>query len=203
MAAGTRAALAAVPADRRAAVHLAFTAHSIPAAMAAASRYEEQLGEACRLVAERLDRAYPWRLVFQSRSGPPTQPWLEPDICDHLRGLKEEGVRDVVVAPVGFISDHMEVLYDLDTEARALCDKIDLNMVRAATVSAHPSFVRMIREMMLERMTPDAPRRFLGQRGPVADVCAVDCCLMGAGRPVTTEATQRAPDVSAELTERA
>ena len=95
-----------------------------------------------------------WRLVFQSRSGPPTQPWLEPDICDYLAELKEAGTEDVVIAPIGFISDHMEVLYDLDTEARALCEKIDLNMVRAATVGTHPTFISMIRELILERMNP-------------------------------------------------
>ena len=161
---------------------MAFTAHSVPAAMAAGSDYERQLLETCRLVAEGAG-AGRWRLVFQSRSGPPTQAWLEPDICDHLRALKAEGVGDVVVAPVGFISDHMEVLYDLDTEARQVSEEIGLNMIRAATVGTHPDFVRMIRELILERLSPGVPRRALGALGPSHDVCPADCCLSGMTRP--------------------
>lgn len=184
-----RSALEQIPAGRRSNTQIAFTAHSIPLTMATGCDYQAQLLETCRLIALQLQHER-WRLVFQSRSGPPSQPWLEPDICDYLSQLKDEGAQDVVIAPVGFISDHMEVLYDLDTEARALCYKINLNMVRAATVGAHPSFVRMIRELVLERMTPDAPRRFLGERGPVPDACAIDCCLMNAGRPVASEATR-------------
>ena len=177
-----RAALAEIPEERRAAARVAFTAHSIPEAMAAGCEYERQLLETCRLVAEGAGRAS-WRLVFQSRSGPPTQPWLEPDICDHLRALKDEGVADVVVAPVGFISDHMEVLYDLDTEARQVSEETGLNMIRAATVGTHPEFVRMIRELILERLDPTVPRRSLGTFGPSPDVCPVDCCLSGMTRP--------------------
>ncbi|HEX8162472.1 MAG TPA: ferrochelatase [Pyrinomonadaceae bacterium] len=173
-----RAALDQVPAGRRDAARVAFTAHSIPSAMAAGCDYEPQLLETCRLVAEGagVDR---WRLVFQSRSGSPMQPWLGPDICDHLRALKNEGATDVVVAPVGFISDHMEVLYDLDTEARAVAAEIGVNMIRAATVGTHPAFVSMIREIILER-TDGAPRRALGTHGARQDACAVDCCLPGA-----------------------
>lgn len=186
-----RAALAQIPAERRAATQIAFTAHSIPLTMAANCDYQAQLMETCCLIAESLPHKH-WRLVFQSRSGPPTQAWLEPDICDYLAELKQSGTQDVIIAPVGFISDHMEVLYDLDTEARALCDRIDLNMVRAATVGTHPTFVKMVRELIIERMSAEAPRRFLGERGPVHDVCPADCCLMGAGRPVAGEA-MRAP----------
>ncbi|HEY0378801.1 MAG TPA: ferrochelatase [Pyrinomonadaceae bacterium] len=174
-----RAALAEIPSGRRGRARLAFTAHSIPLSMAAGCDYETQLLETCRLVAEGASHEC-WRLVFQSRSGPPSQPWLGPDILDYLRELKEAGTEDVVVAPVGFISDHLEVLYDLDTEARALCQNLGLNMVRAATVGAHLTFVKMIRELVLERLTPDAPRRFLGTRGPSHDVCPADCCLAGA-----------------------
>ena len=112
------AALESIPAARRGTVRLAFTAHSIPSAMAGNCRYEEQLQETCRLVAEAVDVAPDrWRLVYQSRSGRPTDPWLGPDIGDHLDALHAEGVRDVVVQPVGFLSDHLEVLYDLDEEA--------------------------------------------------------------------------------------
>src|ERR671917_702826 len=137
-----RAALGQIPEGRRASERVAFTAHSIPSAMAAGCDYERQLLETSRLVAEGAGAAR-WRLVFQSRSGPPTQPWLEPDICDHLRELKRAGARDVVVAPVGFISDHMEVLYDLDTEARQVSAELGLNFVRAGTVGTHPAFVSM------------------------------------------------------------
>jgi ferrochelatase len=181
-----QAALSRIPYERRGRAQIAFTAHSIPLSMTAGCDYQAQLLETCRLVAEGL-RHEDWRLVFQSRSGPPLQPWLEPDICDHLTELKEAGVEDVVIAPVGFISDHMEVLYDLDTEARALSERIGLNMIRAATVGAHPAFVKMIRELILERTTPDAVRRFLGTRGASHDVCPADCCLKGEAKPVANQ----------------
>ncbi len=115
-------------------------------------------------------------LVFQSRSGAPNQPWLEPDILDYLRSLPGRGVADVVIAPIGFISDHMEVLYDLDTEARELAAELKLNLVRAATVGTHPTFVRMIRELVEERMNPNLPKLSIGQFGPNHDVCPVNCC---------------------------
>jgi ferrochelatase len=178
-----RAALGRIPEERRAAAHVAFTAHSVPSAMAAGCDYERQLLETCRLVAGGAG-AVNWRLVFQSRSGPPTQPWLEPDICDHLRALQGEDVNDVIVAPVGFISDHMEVLYDLDTEARQLSEELGLRLVRAATVGTHPDFVRMIRELILERLDPAAPRKTLGMFPASHDVCPADCCLSsGTARP--------------------
>ncbi len=173
-----RAALAQIPDARRDQAAVAFTAHSIPVSMASGCDYEAQLRETARLVAERAGCARRWRLVFQSRSGPPTQAWLEPDICEHLRALKSEGAADVVVAPVGFISDHMEVLYDLDTEARQVADELGLNMLRAATVGTHPTFVRMIRELIVERFDASAPRRFLGSHGARADACAPDCCML-------------------------
>jgi ferrochelatase len=177
-----RAALGQIPEERRPSARVAFTAHSVPAGMAAGCDYERQLLETCRLVAEGAGAAA-WRLVFQSRSGPPTQAWLEPDICDHLRELKAGGVDDVVVAPVGFISDHMEVLYDLDTEARQLSEELGINMVRAATVGTHPEFVRMILELIRERLDPAVSRRALGTFAPSHDVCPVDCCLPGTSRP--------------------
>lgn len=171
-----RDALSRIPAERRREARVAFTAHSIPETMAAGCDYVEQLSETSRLVAEAAG-CERWRLVFQSRSGPPTQAWLEPDICDHLRELKAEGARDVVVSPVGFISDHMEVLYDLDTEARDLARELDLNMVRASTVGVHPDFVSMIRELVVERIDDAAPRSALGAFPPRQDACAADCCL--------------------------
>ena len=169
-----------IPQERRATARVAFTAHSIPKVMAAGCSYENQLGEVCRLVAENIGLQN-WSLVYQSRSGPPSQPWLEPDILAHLSDLKAEGIIDVVVAPVGFISDHMEVLYDLDTEARQHCETLGLSMIRAATVGTHPSFIRMIRELILERMGMETTRRSLGTSGPSHDVCPEDCCLPGGG----------------------
>lgn len=177
-----RSALAEIPPERRAAAHVAFTAHSIPVAMARHCRYEAQLEEAARLVAEAAG-ARRYRLVYQSRSGPPAVPWLEPDICDHLRELAADGVRDVVVSPLGFVSDHIEVLYDLDHEARAAADELGLAMVRAGTVGTHPAFVAMIRELIQERLDPSLPRRSLGRLGPGPDVCPPGCCLPGTGRP--------------------
>ena len=113
-----RHALAKLPEDQRETAHLIYTAHSIPMSMAQTSDYEKQLQETGRLVAEELGRT-DWRLVYQSRSGPASQPWLEPDILDHLRELKSRGnTTSVVIAPIGFVSDHMEIIFDLDTQAR-------------------------------------------------------------------------------------
>jgi ferrochelatase len=122
-----------------------------------------------------------WSLVFQSRSGPPSQPWLDPDIVDHLRALAAEGVEDVVVAPIGFTSDHVEVLYDLDLEAKSRALELGLNMVRAGTVGTHPRFVRMIRELVEERRSDAPVRVHLGARGPAPDVCPSGCCPGGRG----------------------
>ena len=175
-----RDALAALPAARRAASRLVFTAHSIPTAMAAGSDYVAQLHETCALVAEAVAHGN-WTLAYQSRSGPPQVPWLEPDILEHLDALRAEGARDVVVAPVGFVSDHMEVVYDLDTEARERAVALGLGFVRAGTAGTHPVFVRMIRELVEER-TGGGPRRGLGARGPRPDPCAADCCAPRASR---------------------
>jgi protoporphyrin/coproporphyrin ferrochelatase len=129
--------------------HVAFTAHSVPVSMADTSPYVGQLQESCSLIAFAL-KLSDWALVYQSRSGPPQVPWLEPDILDHIRAVHERGVRELVVAPVGFISDHMEVIYDLDTEAAAVCEQLGIRMVRAATVGTHPQFVQMIARLMTE-----------------------------------------------------
>jgi ferrochelatase len=123
-----------------------------------------------------------WSLAYQSRSGQPDEPWLEPDILDHLKALSDEGARDVVVAPIGFLSDHMEVVYDLDVQARARAEELGLAMARAATVGTDERFVAMIRELVLERAS-GAPRRFLGSRGPAPDVCPQACCLVARGDP--------------------
>ncbi len=193
MAERVRTATAQLPEPLRDQAHIIFTAHSIPLSMAQGCNYVKQLEEACRLVSAEVGRsglvsnelARPThRLVFQSRSGPATQPWLEPDILDYLRQVKQEQAAPaVVIAPIGFISDHMEVLYDLDTEALDLCQQLDLPMARAGTVGAHPAFISMIRELIVERMSADPVRLALGAFGPSHDVCPLDCCLMPR-RPV-------------------
>lgn len=167
--------------DRGDAPFVVFTAHSIPAAMAAGCDYEQQLRETCRLVAEQLALpASAWELVYQSRSGRPQDPWLEPDICDFIPELHARGVRDLIVSPIGFISDHMEVLFDLDTEARDVCIRLDMNMRRADTPGVHPRFIAMIRKLIQERLF-GARREAVGQYGPHHDLCPEDCCL--SGRP--------------------
>jgi protoporphyrin/coproporphyrin ferrochelatase len=170
-----REALTEIPASARDNVQLVYVAHSIPLSMASTSDYVQQLQEVRELVSARLGISHD-ALVYQSRSGAPGQPWLEPDILDYLREVKEKNLATaVVLAPISFISDHMEVLYDLDIEARQLCDSLSLPMARAQTVGVHPKFVAMIRELMLER-TNGAERRALGSLGPRHDTCAEDCC---------------------------
>ncbi|HUD98065.1 MAG TPA: ferrochelatase [Bryobacteraceae bacterium] len=175
MAERVRTSFECIPAERRAAAALAFSAHSVPVDMAETSRYVAQVEEACRLVAERAGHPS-YRLVYQSRSGAPGQPWLGPDVLEYLRELAAAGAtRDVVLAPIGFISDHMEVVYDLDTEARRSACELGLHMVRAETVGADSRFVAMIRELVLERIA-GAAKRALGEFGPNHDVCPEDCC---------------------------
>lgn len=168
-----------LPAERREDARLVFTAHSIPTTMARLCEYENQLRESCRLVASDLGHG-PWDLVFQSRSGRPSQPWLEPDVCDHLHSLADAGdVRDVVLVPIGFLTDHIEVLYDLDKEAGDVASQRGLNLVRAESVGCHPRFVRMIRELIVERTTSGTVRAATGKLGPCHDVCPSDCCPSG------------------------
>ena len=174
--ANVRTALGQIPEQRRAHSQLVFTAHSIPETMARNCEYKDQLTETGRLIAGELD-IKEWQLVFQSRSGSPGQPWLGPDVCDYLSELSGRGIVDVVVAPIGFVCDHMEVIYDLDLEARQLCDQTGLNMQRAATVGTHPAFLRMIRELIVERLDPTIAPRFLGDRQPA--LCRPDCCAKG------------------------
>jgi ferrochelatase len=159
-----------------------FTAHSIPVAMAATCEYQRQLGESCRLVAEAVAQGI-WRLVYQSRSGPPGQPWLEPDVGDALRELAAQGGKNVVVAPIGFISDHMEVLFDLDFEARQIAEQAGLKMARASTVGVHPRFVTMIRELIQERLSGSADRAAIGCLPASHEVCPPDCCKYEPRRP--------------------
>ncbi|MDA0816435.1 MAG: ferrochelatase [Planctomycetota bacterium] len=169
-------------------VAVLFTAHSIPLSMAETSRYVTQLKEASRLVAERAGVSN-WQLVYQSRSGPPTQPWLEPDVCDAIRERVEAGCRNVVVVPIGFISDHMEVLYDLDEEAATLCQELGVTMHRAATVGTDPEFVSMIRELIAERAWNLPERAAIGDLPASHDVCPLDCCAAPPRRPAAARPT--------------
>jgi protoporphyrin/coproporphyrin ferrochelatase len=171
-----RAALKQVPASAVENIQLVYTAHSIPISMANTSDYVRQLEEVRKLVSARLGINND-ALVYQSRSGAPGQPWLEPDILDYLREVKARNLASaVVLAPISFISDHMEVLYDLDVEARQLCDSLSLPLARAKTVDVHPQFIAMIRELIVERINSNAERRALGSIEARQDVCAEDCC---------------------------
>jgi len=171
------AALRQIPADRREAAKLIYTAHSIPLAMASKCAYEEQLREACRLVSEQVGRE-DWVLVYQSRSSGDCEPWLEPDIGDYLVRLHHAGkTSDVVIVPLGFVSENMEIVYDLDVEVASLCEHLGLHMVRAAVVSSHPRFITMIRQLILERIEAHPDRLAVGRFGPSPDVCPAECCL--------------------------
>ncbi|GII76402.1 putative ferrochelatase [Sphaerisporangium rufum] len=172
----TRQAIDRLPAEHRAGARLVFTAHSIPLSMAATAgpdggAYEEQLRATAALVAG--DR--PFDLVWQSRSGPPQVPWLEPDVCDHLAALRAAGTEAVVLVPIGFVSDHMEVVYDLDTEAAQVARDLGLHLTRAATAGTHPRFVSMVAELLAE---------------PEPAPCPAGCCPAPrprAARPAAAE----------------
>jgi ferrochelatase len=191
MAQRLRAALESLPQDRREAAEVVFTAHSIPVSMAKGCAYERQLREIIRLVAELAGAAHS-RLAWQSRSGPAHVPWLEPDILDELDRLHESGVKDVIVVPIGFISDHLEVLFDLDVEAQNRARELGMNMIRVATVGTDPVFIAMIRELIEERLQENPERRFLGELGASHDVCAVNCCQIGERRAIPQSAAERA-----------
>jgi ferrochelatase len=183
----TVAALASLPAPARDRADLVFSAHSIPAPMAAASgpgghAYEAQLTQAAGLIADRAG-ARSWRLAYQSRSGPPSQPWLGPDVNDALTELAEAGSAGVVLVPAGFISDHLEVRYDLDVEAAQTASRLGLPLARAATPATDPRFAKMISELVQERISGRAPRA-LGSGGPMLGCGPEGCC--GTGRPAGT-----------------
>lgn len=172
----TQAAVDLIPPDRQGTTRILYTGHSIPQSMSDNCAYEQQLEEVARLINERTG-FMPSQVVYQSRSGPPSEPWLFPDIKDYLRYLKESTrTTDVVVSPIGFISDHMEVVYDLDTEAKQLCEELGLNMIRAKTAGSNPRFLAMMRELILERIE-DTPRRRVGVISPWPDFCKPDCCI--------------------------
>ncbi|MFH8925516.1 ferrochelatase [Streptomyces pristinaespiralis] len=203
---GVLASLADLPEEVRAGAHLAFTTHSIPTSAADSSGPDTDHGDGGAYVRQHLDVArtvadavaretgveHPWELVYQSRSGAPHIPWLEPDICDHLESLHASGAPAVVMVPIGFVSDHMEVLYDLDTEATAKAAELGLPVRRSATVGADPRFAGAVRDLLLERAASErgipAERCALGALGPSHDLCPVGCCPARAPRPAAAGA---------------
>ena len=185
----TLEAIDGLPESERAGARLVFVTHSIPTAMSEGSgpqgdAYVDQHRSVATLVAEAVRHETgverPWDLVYCSRSGAPHVPWLEPDVNDHLEDLAAAGTSAVVVVPIGFISDHMEVVYDLDTEARQTADRLGLAFARAATPGVHPSFVAAVRDLVLERAArergEDAPQPAVGDQPPCWDRCAAHCC---------------------------
>lgn len=197
---GVLASLAELDEAVRAGAHLAFTTHSIPDSAADTSGPVADHGRGGAYVKQHLDVArvivdavrertgvdHPWQLVYQSRSGAPHIPWLEPDICDHLEELHAGGAPAAVMVPIGFVSDHMEVLYDLDTEATAKAAELGLPVRRSATVGADPRFAAAVRELVLERAAAErgtrAERCALGALGPSHDLCPIGCCPARAER---------------------
>jgi len=213
-AANVEAAIGRLPAAARGGARLVFTAHSIPVGMAAASgsksagtavagtaggRYAAELSEASRLIAERTGSgALPYDLVYQSRSGPPSVPWLEPDVADHLAALAKGTAVDgtplpegapsaVVVVPVGFVSDHMEVVHDLDAEAAQVAASLGLPFARATAPGSAPRFAEMVRELVEERLSGAVPQALgplgLGAFAGGASRCPDDCCRYTPARP--------------------
>ena len=140
-------ALNTLPSNRRSNARLIFTAHSIPVAMANEATYERDLTESAELIAEQVSTTN-WAIVYQSRSGRPQDPWLEPDICDYLRNEKRRGLEAIVVSPIGFVADHIEVLYDLDTEAALVAKELDISMARACAANDHPAFLDMMADVI-------------------------------------------------------
>lgn len=176
MADRVRQGLETLPAERRGEAVVVFTAHSVPIAMADAGPYVAQLHEACRLTAEQAGCG-PWQLAYQSRSGPPQQAWIEPDVGDWLlERHRQSPVESLIVVPIGFLCDHIEVVYDLDVELAALCDELGINMVRCGTVGRHPRFVAMVRELIEERLDPSRPRQVIGRFPAWPDQCPPGCC---------------------------
>jgi ferrochelatase len=177
------AAVERLPAQLREPARVLFTAHSLPESMAAEAPYVDQLTDSCRSVAERLGLG-DWSLVYQSNNARyGGEPWLGPDIIEALT-VERAARRDaVVVAPIGFVCDHMEVVLDLDVDAAAHAEKLGLKMVRAETVGTHPAYVAMVRDLIVERMTASTARQVIGALPPKHDFCPADCCRSGRPGP--------------------
>jgi ferrochelatase len=177
-------AFAVLPARRRQKAGLLFTAHSLPQSMAAGSPYVAQLEEAARLTAA-VAGAGDWRLVYQSNNARyGGEPWLGPDIGEALEQAATAGLKDVVVMPLGFVCDHMEVVLDLDVDAARRAVTAGVNMIRAATVGSHPAYVAAVRDLLVERMAGGDSRKTLGTLPPMHDFCPADCCLPGGPGPL-------------------
>jgi ferrochelatase len=175
--------LSRVPAERHDQTPILFTAHSLPESMARHATYETQLGECCRLIGDALEHPR-WQLVYQSNNASyGGERWLGPDVRAAIESLAAEGAEDVVVAPIGFVCDHLEVVLDLDVEAAETARRVGINMLRAPTVGTHPAYVEMVRDLIVERMTARAKRHALGTLGPSHDICPADCCLSGRPGP--------------------
>ncbi|MBY0549896.1 MAG: ferrochelatase [Candidatus Obscuribacterales bacterium] len=177
-------ALNQLPPDRAQSAQVVFTAHSVPKSMADNCDYEKQLAFTASRICERTGRSG-HAVVYQSRSGPPSQPWLGPDICDYLKEFAAgtSSTKDVIVLPLGFISDHMEVMYDIEVEAKQIAAECGLNLIRAATAGTHPAFVQMIVELIKVRLQKPEPDNFVS--------CPADCCPAAApgapSRPLHTQ----------------
>ena len=188
-----------------------FSTHSVPLSMAEASGPEETRVEgssgwyvaqhlaACRYVMDRVDDALPqlpsWRLVYQSRSGAPHIPWLEPDVNDVIEEIAEQRSADaVVVVPIGFVTDHVEVIWDLDTEAKETAQEHGLAFERVATSGTDPRFIKALADLVQERLDPAFPRQEVTDFGPTPDVCGANCCVGRMCRP-TTSGVDSARDV--------
>lgn len=156
-------------------VDVIFTAHSVPAPMAATSPYVEHITEASRLVAEKA-AVSSWQLAWQSRSGAPNSPWLEPDVREVITASP---ARIVVLVPIGFVCDNMEIAYDLDVDAAAVAREKGVNLVRVPTISSSPPFVKMVRELVKERLDPEATERSMGRYGPWPAFCPEGHCPRG------------------------
>jgi protoporphyrin/coproporphyrin ferrochelatase len=189
-------ALEELPVKRRADAHVIFTTHSLPMQLAETSgdgsdpegsyvaqhrRVAEWVANA---VARRTGVVRPWSLAYQSRSGPPTQPWLEPDVSDHLDLLAQHGVSAVVLVPIGFVSDHIEVLWDLDVQASSRAEELGIACARAATPGTDARFVAMAADLVIERLddVPTAQRARIGGTAAAPDRCAAGCCVNPRGR---------------------
>ena len=190
----TLSALADLGDAARRDAHVLFVTHSVPESMNATAgpdggayvaQHRSVADEVGERVRQETGHRYPTELVFCSRSGPPHVPWLEPDVNDRIEELAEHGVAGVVVVPIGFVSDHMEVIYDLDTEASATAEKVGVEFARASTAGLDPRFVAMVRDLVLERAAAERgtePRRLsVGSLGPSWDLCPVGCCPNARG----------------------
>lgn len=182
-----------VPIHCRASCQVVFTAHSIPVSMAAGCQYQQQLLDVATVVATAVGLPS-WSLAYQSRSGPPQQPWLEPDVSDYLsRRQAGGGLTHAVIVPLGFLTDHMEVIYDLDVELRDHCEQLGITMIRAVTVGTHPRFVAALVDLVEERLGLRQDRPTVGCSPVKPADCPADCCPRNAPESITPSAAPPSP----------